>query len=49
MATKKFPHAVIYNGTLYAANTEIVVKDAEEKDAAKKAVTKNEKGTGRKA
>lgn len=49
MATKKFPHAVIYNGTLYAANTEIVIKDIEEKDAAKKAVTKDEKRTSRKA
>lgn len=33
MAIKKFPHAVIYNGKFYAANAEIMVEDAKEKDA----------------
>ena len=27
MAIKKFPHAVIYDGVFYPANTEIIVKE----------------------
>lgn len=50
MAIKTFPYAVIYEGKLYTANTPIKVKDQEtDKKPTKKAVTKNDKGTGRKA
>lgn len=50
MAIKKFPHAVIYNGTFYHANAEIVVEENDAvKATAKKAVNKDEKRPGRKA
>lgn len=54
MATKKFPHAVIYNGKLYPANTEITVAETvvQEKEAvkpAKKAVNKDGEKPSRKA
>lgn len=53
MAIKKFPHAVIYNGKLYRANTEIVVEDTEEKKPArstmKKAVVTDDHRASRKS
>ena len=54
MATKTFPHAVIYDGKLYPANTPITVKESkvegkeEVAPTPKKAVNKNDKGTSRK-
>lgn len=51
MAVKTFPYAVIFNGTFYPANTEIPVVEEKEpaKPTSKKAVSKNDKGTDRKA
>ena len=46
MAIKTYPHAVIYKGVLYPANTPIEVKQEAEP---KEAVKKNDKGTSRKA
>lgn len=54
MATKTFPHAVIYNGEFYAANTPIKVKEVKTEGnvstepTPKKAVNKYDKGTSRK-
>ena len=48
MAIKTFPYAVIYDGILYPANTKVDVKETAETNE-KKAVNKNDKGTGRKA
>lgn len=48
MATKIFPHAVIWNGELIPANTVIEIKEEKEKPA-ETVVKKNDKGTGRKA
>lgn len=44
MASKKFDHAVIYDGVFYYANTPIKVKDENEKPV-KKAVKKDDKRT----
>lgn len=46
MATVKFDHAVIYNGVLYPADTEIAVKEPKDKE---EVVTENDKGTGKRA
>jgi stage V sporulation protein SpoVS len=48
MATKKYPHAVIYKGVLYPAFTEIEVEQ-EVKTEPKKAVKKNDRATGEKS
>jgi hypothetical protein len=40
MATKKYPHAVIYNGVFYPANTEIEVKEKAEEKAPEKTESK---------
>lgn len=42
MGKIKFDHAVIYNGKIYPANTEIEVKEPE-----KEKVTKNDSRTGK--
>lgn len=54
MAVKTFPYTVIYNGKLYRAGepvetTETVSTEQEKSQPTKKAVTKNDKGTSRKA
>lgn len=51
MAKIKFDHAVIYNGVLYPADTEIEVKEpkkeVEPKEPKKEAVTKNDDRTSK--
>ena len=50
MAIKTFPHAVIYNGVFYPANTPVDMKESEPvKPTEKKAVEKDDKRAGRKA
>lgn len=50
MAGKTFPYAVIFNGKFYPANTEIQLEEkVPTAPATKKAVSKNDKGTSRKA
>ena len=48
MAKIKFDHAVIYNGVIYPADTEIEVKEPkkEVKEPTGEAVKKNDKRTG---
>lgn len=46
MAKIKFDHAVIYNGTLYPADTEIEVKEPK-KEPEKEVVTENDNRTGK--
>lgn len=46
MAIKTYPHAVIYDGIYYPANTEIKVKEEKPTETV---VKKNDKGTSRKA
>ena len=45
MATKTFPHAVIWNGKLIPANTPIEIKEK----TTETVVKKDDKGTGRKS
>lgn len=48
MAKIKFDHAVIYNGVLYTANTEIEEKEPEkETKSEKETVKKNDSRTGK--
>lgn len=49
MAVKTFPYAVIYEGKFYPPNTKITVKEEVSEPAPKKAVSKNDKRTTRKA
>ena len=48
MAKKTFDHAVIFNGKFYPANTPIEIKEDKVPDE-KKAVTKNDRGAGKKS
>ena len=54
MAIKTFSYAVIYNGKLYSAGEPVEINEPapvenEASKPTKKAVVKNDKGTGRKA
>lgn len=47
MAKIKFDHAVIYDGVLYPAGTEITVKEPKKEKTEKEAVKENDKRTNR--